>query len=398
MSNRIEAIVKPDLLIWARESAGFTKEGAADKMGVKPQKLEDWETGTSRPTIKQLRKLGQMYKRPIAVFYLDENPIDFQPLHDFRRISGTIGFQQPVQLNFEIRQAIYRRQVALNLIEDLYGEPPRFKHEISITDDPEMVGSQIRDILNIDFEKQKKASGKYGAFNLWRAAIESVGVLVFQSTGVDVAEMRGFSINEFSLPVIVLNSGDTPNGRIFTLLHEFAHVMLKEGGICDLNEDYDLPPEKQRIEIFCNRVAGAALIPREDLLNEDIVIGKTDKNIWTNDELYTLAKQFKVSEEVVLRRLLICGLTTNSFYTTKRHEFRKRYEMINKEPKKGFPPPDTMAISRAGRAFVKLVLDSYYQEKITSSDLSDYLGVKLTHISKIEDKIMSKPVRFGGVF
>jgi Zn-dependent peptidase ImmA (M78 family)/DNA-binding XRE family transcriptional regulator len=398
MSKRIDAIVKPDLLIWARESAGFTKEGAADKLGIKLQKLEDWEDGAGRPTIKQLRRLGQLYKRPIAVFYLDEKPTDFQPLRDFRRISGSIGFQQPVQLNFEIRQAIYRRQVALNLIEDLYGEPPRFKHEISITDDPEMVGSQIRDILNIDFEKQKKASGKYGAFNLWRAAIESVGVLVFQSTGVDVAEMRGFSINEFSLPVIVLNSGDAPNGRIFTLLHEFAHIMLKEGGICDLNEDYDLPPEKQRIEIFCNRVAGAALIPKQELLNEDIVIRKTDKNIWTNDELSTLAKQFKVSEEVVLRRLLICGLTTNSFYTTKRHEFRKRYEMISKKPRDGFAPPDILAISRAGRAFVKLVLDSYYQEKITSSDLSDYLGVKLTHISKIEDKIMSKPVRFGGVF
>lgn len=398
MSKRIEAIVKPDLLIWARESAGFTKEDAAHKLGVKLQKLGDWETGTSRPTIKQLRKLGQIYKRPIAVFYLDEKPIDFQPLHDFRGISGTIGFQQPVQLNFEIRQAIYRRQVALNLIEDLYGELPGFKHEISITDDPEMIGSQIRDILKVDSEKQKKAPGKYGAFNLWRAAIESAGVLVFQSTGVDVTEMRGFSMNEFSLPVIVLNSGDTPNGRIFTLLHEFAHIMLKEGGICDLNEDYDLPPEKRRIEIFCNHVAGAALIPKQELLNEDIVTRKTDKNSWTDDELSTLAKQFKVSEEVVLRRLLICGLTTNSFYKTKRYEFYKKYEMISKKTTTGGPSQDTLVISRAGRAFVKLVLDSYYQEKITSSDLSDYLGVKLTHLSKIEDKIMSKPIGFGGLF
>ncbi|HIE32039.1 MAG TPA: ImmA/IrrE family metallo-endopeptidase, partial [Methanosarcinales archaeon] len=337
MSKRIEAIVKPDLLIWARESAGFTKEDAAHKLGVKLQKLEDWEEGVSRPTIKQLRKLGKQYKRPIAVFYLDEKPIDFQPLRDFRRIIGSVGFQQPVQLNFEIRQAIYRRQVALNLIEDLYGEPPGFEHEISITDDPEKVGSKIRNILKVDAEKQKKGTGgKYGAFNLWRTAIESVGVLVFQSTGVDVTEMRGFSINEFSLPVIVLNSGDTPNGRIFTLLHEFAHIMLKEGGICDLNEGYDLPPEKRRIEIFCNHVAGAALIPKQELLNEDVVIRKTDKNSWTDDELSTLAKQFKVSEEVVLRRLLIYGLTTNSFYETKRREFRKRYEMISKEPRRGF--------------------------------------------------------------
>jgi len=223
-------------------------------------------------------------------------------------------------------------------------------------------------------------------------------VLVFQSTGVDVTEMRGFSINEFSLPVIVLNSADTPNGRVFTLLHEFAHIMLKEGGICDLNEDYDLPSEKQRIEVFCNHVAGAALIPRQELLTEDVVIQRSDVNDWSDEELSALVKRFKVSVEVVLRRLLICGLTTKSFYKTKRDGFRKRYEMIGEKPKGGFAPPDTLTISRAGRAFVKLVLDSYYQEKITSSNLSDYLDVKLAHLPKIEAKMMSKPVRFGGLF
>ena len=398
MSKRIEAIVKPDLLIWARESAGFTKGDAAHKLGVKLQRLEDWEGGVGRPTIKQLRRLGQLYKRPIAVFYLDEKPIDFQPLRDFRRIPGSIGFQQPVQLNFEIRQAIYRRQVALNLIEDLYGESPGFEHRINITDDPEKVGSKIRSILKVDAEKQKKASGKYGAFNLWRAAIEGAGVLVFQSTGVDVAEMRGFSINEFSLPVILLNGADTTNGRVFTLLHEFAHIMLKEGGICDLNEDYDLPPENRRIEVFCNHVAGAALIPRQELLNNDIVIRRSKVDDWSDDELSALTKRFNVSVEVALRRLLICGLATKTFYKYKRDGFHKQYEIRNKKPSGGFAPPDTMAISRAGRAFVKLVLDSYYREKITSSDLSDYLEIRLKHLPKVEDNIMSKPVRFGGLF
>ena len=79
-------------------------------MGVKLQRLEDWEGGVGRPTIKQLRRLGQLYKRPIAVFYLDEKPIDFQPLRDFRRIPGSIGFQQPIQLNLRFgRQFIVGR-------------------------------------------------------------------------------------------------------------------------------------------------------------------------------------------------------------------------------------------------------------------------------------------------
>ena len=119
---------------------------------------------------------------------------------------------------------------------------------------------------------------------------------------------------------------------------------------------------------------------------------------WSDDELSALTKRFNVSVEVVLRRLLICGLTTKTFYKYKRDGFHKQYEISSKKPGGGFAPPDTMAISRAGRAFVKLVLDSYYREKITSSDLSDYLEIRLKHLPKVEDNIMSKPVRFGGLF
>jgi hypothetical protein len=84
MAKKVEVIVKPELLIWVRESADLPLDSVARKF----KKLKDWETGISRPTIKQLRKLGEIYKRPIAVFYLPEVPKDFQPLRDFRRISN----------------------------------------------------------------------------------------------------------------------------------------------------------------------------------------------------------------------------------------------------------------------------------------------------------------------
>ena len=308
-------------MIWARESAGFIKEEIVHKLRIKLQKLEDWEKGETHPTMKQLRKLGQIYKRPIAVFYLSKKPIDFKPLHDFRRIPGVIGFQQPVRLNFEIRRAIYRRQVAINLVEKLYGKSPKFKYKINVTENPEEIGGKVREILKINIKEQIEAVNDYEAFNMWRSAIENTEVLIFQSTSVSVSEMRGFSISEFPLPVICLNIKDTPRGRIFTLLHEFAHIMLEQSGICDLHESYKRSPNEQKFEVFCNHVSGATLLPKQTLLNEDMCIKKTDKNDWTNDELIFLAKRFKISKEVVLRRLLICGLTTESFYRKKRQEF-----------------------------------------------------------------------------
>ncbi len=92
MAKRVEAMVQPELLVWARTSAGLSLDQAAKKVQVGPGRLESWESGkgrpTVRPTVKQLRKLGNAYKRPIAVFYLPEPPKDFQPMKDFRRLPG----------------------------------------------------------------------------------------------------------------------------------------------------------------------------------------------------------------------------------------------------------------------------------------------------------------------
>ncbi len=386
MAKRVDALIKPALLIWARESAGFTKEAAANKIKIKLTKLEDWENGESRPTINQLRKIGSVYKRPLAVFYLSEVPKDFDALKDFRRFPGIIGFQQPEKLKLEVRLANYRREVALDLVKDLYGKTIDFNHKIEITDDPEEVGGKIREILKIDMAEQKAFSIGYDAFFNWRIAVERTGVLVFQSSGIDVSEMRGFSISKFPLPVISVNSKDSPTGRIYTLLHEFAHIMLRESGVCDFYDTAERQPEINKIEIFCIHAAGAALIPRRELLN--VVGQKKDINAWTNTELSDISRIFKTSKEVALRRLLICKLTSERFYKKKREEFLEEYRKMSEMKKEGFVPPDVKSISNSGLTFTRLVIDGYNNERITSSDLSDYLNIRLKHLPKINSTLL----------
>ena len=62
---------------------------------------------------------------------------------------------------------------------------------------------------------------------------------------------------------------------------------------------------------------------------------------------------------------------------------------------RGFAPPDIAAVSQAGVPFIQLVLDSYYQERITSRDVSEYLGVKLKHLASIEERVMGRHVMFA---
>ena len=81
-----EALINPQILVWARESAGFYIEEAAKKIPVETDKLRSCETGIDRLTISQLRKLCNVYKRPLAFFYLPNPPQQETIPKDFRRL------------------------------------------------------------------------------------------------------------------------------------------------------------------------------------------------------------------------------------------------------------------------------------------------------------------------
>ena len=142
------------------------------------------------------------------------------------------------------------------------------------------------------------------------------------------------------------------------MLHELVHISINQGGVCDLYELGQRHPAEHQIEIFCNRVAGAILIPKKELLAEKLVMERpSGPTVWSDEDISLLAHRYWVSQDVLVRRLLICGLVTKEFYIEKRAQFRAK-----KIPSdKGFAPPAQMAISVSGNAFVRLVLDNYYR-------------------------------------
>lgn len=393
---RVEAIINPALLIWARESAGYVLEEAATKAGIPSEKLSAWENGDTRPTIRQLRELGRVYRRPLAVFYLPEPPHKFQPLHDFRRLPNEVTSRESPELRFAIARARYRREVALELMEGEGEEIPNFQTSASLIEDPEDVGARIRDLLGVTNEIQFGWTKPREAFNAWREAFERAGILVFQAVGVELEEMRGFSISQIPLPAVVVNIKDTPRGRIFSMFHEFIHLLLREEALCDLRDQWvKRRPQESRVEVFCNRAAGAALVPRRKLLWNEAVIHHQGTD-WKDEEIASLAQHFSVSREVILRRLLILDLTSEDFYQHKRTEYQAQYRAAQQQKRPGFAPPSLLAYSNAGPLYTRLVLRSYYDERITTRDVSEYLDVRLKHLSKIERMAMGTTVSFGG--
>jgi Zn-dependent peptidase ImmA (M78 family)/transcriptional regulator with XRE-family HTH domain len=384
VAPRIEAIVEPDLLVWARQRAGFSVEVAARKAGIRrPEQLADWEGGSARPTVKQLRRLGRVYGRSLAMFYLPEPPRDFPPIKDYRRAWTDEQLSPSPELRAEVEWAFARREIALELFEREGSMPVQLRVRASIEENADAVARRLRLALGISTGTQFSWDGDYAGFNAWRFAIEKLGALVIQMTTVETREARGFSIADRPLPVVVASNRDPVRARSFTVIHELVHIALQEGGVCDLGDHGQIEP-------FCNRVAGAVLVPAEMLLSQDLVRDHSAVE-WSDDELEELAELFRTSREVIVRRLLILGRTDESFYARKRRQFLAEYEARASEPRETGPvPPSTTAVIRSGRLFSRLVLSNYSHGRITPSDVSEYLGVRLKHVPRIQ-QLVSRP-------
>jgi Zn-dependent peptidase ImmA (M78 family) len=396
---RIKAQVKPALLVWGRETAGYGPEEAAKKLNVTIERLLAWERGENPPTIAQLRNMARIYRRPLSVFYLQEVPTTFMAMHDFRRLPGGGPRRYSPGLTLEVRAAQQRRELALELLEDLGEEPLPFTFTATLEDDPEATGERIREVLDVTYNVQRQWRDPRIAFNNWRMRIEALDALVFQMTRVEADEVSGLALAEELLPVIAVNRKTSFTRRTFSLLHEFTHLMLRLSGVSDLDVDAERPPEDQRVEVFCNRVAAAALMPQGQVLSEPrIQAHRRDRDVWNDDDISDLATIYSVSREALLRRLLTFGLTTQQFYRTKRAQYNEEFlaqQRRQRERQKGQdfrrnPPRD--AISTIGKPFVRLVLDNYYQDRITLRDVSSYLGVRVKHFPRIEQAIGNETV------
>ncbi len=393
MSERIEALVKSHMLVWARDKSGFDINSAAKRLHINPEQLKAWESGEKRPTINQALGLAELYKRPLSLFYLNEPPRDFTVANtDFRRLPDSDTPMQSPGLLLELRIATMRRQAMLDLSEEVGSGEFVHLNSISLSTEPEDTAQQIRDVLEIDWSTQQKWRDQYDALSGWRLAIERLNVLVFhtshQGSTFLPSEARGISISEQRFPVIVVNGTDAPRARIFTLLHEFVHLLLNNGGFCNFREYFGVKTIEQQVEVFCNHVAGATLVPSSLLLAHKVVRRHTDGGSWTDYELQVLATEFNTSQEVIARRLLTLGLASQQFYEKKRQyleEAWREYRQRKKEEgRKGAPPHYRMMMRKHGKPFVRTVFSAYYGDQLTLSDVCDYLGVKVKYLKDME--------------
>lgn len=387
MAQSVPAIVKPALLIWGRERAGLTLAHAALKADVSHDLLAAWELGDERPSIAQLRKLAAAYKRPLAVFFLPEPPIDFDAQREFRRLPGLTPQNETPELRQALRLALYRREAAKSIYERMGESFPELIGGVHPEEDEQLVSERVRAMLGISWHNQLSWRGPYAALDAWRSAIEKQGVMVFQTGGVALNEIRGISIPEGPLPVILLNNKDAAHARIFTLVHEFIHLLLTNSGHRTSKLEGQKMPEDQLLERVSNRFAAAVLMPKREFLNE--AASHPAAMMAEMEGLNRLATKIKVSPEAILRRLVSLHRISAGTYRQKRKAWQS--QPFPPSQSSGAPPIEVKTISSTGKTFAALVIQGYQRNAVSSSDVADYLNIPLKYLQKISDQLLLKP-------
>lgn len=380
MAKSVPALINPAMLVWARESARLTIEEAAHKIGIAADKLAACEGGEAQMTFPQLMKTAREYKRPVSLFYLNSPPVGWAPIQDLRQLAGIEGGFSP-RLTYVIRQARERRELALELRTELNETIIPFTLTATIGREVETLGQEMRAYLGITDAEQQQ--WKRRAFDNWRLAIEAKDVLVFMVPRLPLNEMRGTAIAERDLPVILINGQDRTGGRVFTLLHEFCHLAIRQSGVSGLGGDEEGAPNPS-VERFCNAVAAAALMPKDWLLNEPLVRRKGSTKTWDDEELEALALRFGVSREALLRRLLTLGKTSQAFYESKRADFLQEYAELADKKSTGGPEYPLQVLGQLGRSFTRLVFQGYHERRLTLRDVSNYFNMQVKLIPDME--------------
>lgn len=360
------------VLRWAADRARLTD----DTLEKRFPKWPLWLSGEAQPTLKQLETFARLTHIPIGYFFLPEPPELTLPVSDFRTLRDEV-LTEPSSALLDTLYLCQQRQEWYRDYARMHGfSRLDFVGSVTVAEPPEQVAEAIRQSLALFIADRQQLPTWTDALRQLIAKAEDAGILVMASSIVgnnshrklDVAEFRGFALADDLAPLIFLNGADSKAAQMFTLAHELAHIWLGESGVSD-PEAGNIP--EQQTERWCNRVAAELLMPLEDLRKAYQPDGAV------SEEIQRLARLFKVSTLVALRRLFDAGfIDRDSLW----QNYRQEVERIRELDRGGSGGGDfyrTLGV-RTGKLFAKAILSSTLEGQTLFQDAFRMLGVRKT--------------------
>ena len=368
--------VKPELLQWARERAGFEQA----TLSATFSKLPEWENGKLEPTLKQLEKFAQRVYVPIGYLLLSEPPTESVPITDFRTFEGR-AVKRPSPSLLDTIHACQERQ---NWYRDytLRSSMPKFDFigRATRSTPPEAVAKEIEEVLDFDFDSRRKCTTWQEALRMFIRKVDASGILIMVNGVVDnntqrrldIEEFRGFALSDPYAPLIFVNGQDTKAAQIFTIAHELAHLCLGSSGLTNIRMErlHSVSSE----EAWCNAVAAELLVPLRVLRIE------LNEKESTDDAIKRLSRFFKVSTLVVLRRLLDVGqLSRDEFAILWKEELNRLQGLVRASGGGNFYHT---TLARVGNTFARTLIASTLEGNTLETDAFRMLGIKKSRTFK----------------
>jgi Zn-dependent peptidase ImmA (M78 family) len=365
--------VSPEILTWARTRAGLEPADLHHRF----PKLEAWETGEARPTLKQMAAFARAVHVPVGYLFLQQPPEEPLPIPDFRTMQGR-GVRRPSPNLLDMLYACQERQgwyrdFALTTRQ----READFVGSADLSARPETMAADMARTLGFDLDARAACRTWEEALRLFISQADRIGVLVMVSGVVlsnnrrtlDPEEFRGFALADRRAPLVFINGADTKSGQMFTLAHELAHLWLGSSAVS--NAGAAPLTGHRREEVWCNAVAAELLVPLGALRSE------LQRQEELDDTLQRLARRFKVSTLVILRRLLDADWLDRGAFDAAWTAERARLREIASRGAGGGDFYRT-TLSRVSRRFARALVESTLEGQTLYRDAFRMLGVAKT--------------------
>ena len=299
-SRRTKITLAPEVLRWARERASLSLQDLAGKVNVKPETVEGWES-TGKISFAQIDKLADRTHTPSGFLFLSKPLDESLPMTDYRTGSNSQSPRPSPNLLDTVYQMQSRQSWMRCEVFCRGSEPLDLVGKCGLDTNPQHAAQVMRDFLGLPESLADAAEAGEYALEVLRDLAEEAGVMVAFSGIVggrtdrklDPAEFQGIALVDEYAPLVFINASDFKEAQIYTLVHELAHLLVGESGLCSFG---NLVPSDHEVERFCHEVAMEFLVPEQHL-----------RDFWPTaasqpDPFKSAAQRFKVGSLVCARR------------------------------------------------------------------------------------------------
>lgn len=380
--------VNPAVLVWARAERGLSEDEAAKRLGIHPGELFLLERGEREPTLGELEGIARHYRIPLASLLMpDTLPAATSVRHklqDFRTFEGITNSFLSEETIIAIEEAFFYLEALQDIRANNTSVVSSARLPIyRLTDDPQRVASLERQRIGISVEAQFEWASDREAFRRWRAAVESQGVFSYQlRLGND--DVRGFAIwDERQIPILVVDSSESVHSaRTFTLWHEFAHLLLRMGGISNQNH-------RNAVERFCNRFAAHFLMPLH-VFEREAYIERGADAVWSEYHVGNIAKRFKVSKSAVALHLEENGFAPDGFY----EKLLSNWLVREQRKSTGRATHIEQHVNRLGVSYVSTILEALAEGSISKLDAYEITNIKPKYFADVRREVQVRQAEY----